>query len=134
VNVSRISFISQYCIVLVELSTTTISPEEVDARADEELYVLDIRPTYSFEENHIEGSHNIPVYDQLKGRNFLGLEVAADELPEDTEIAVVCFSGSTATLAVQWLRKHGFDAKTMVGGISGWQGATTGSVSAGETA
>lgn len=104
------------------------------ARADEDLYVLDIRPLYSFEENHIDGSHSHPIYDQLKGENFIGLDVSAEELPKDTEIAVVCFSGSTAAVAAERLRELGFDAKTMVGGISSWQAATAESVSAGHAA
>lgn len=134
VNGYRIKFITRNSIVLVVLSTTPIQPEEVDARADEDLYVLDIRPTYSFEENHIEGSHSLPIYDQLKGQNFIGLDVSAEQFPEEQEIAVVCFSGSRASLAAERLRELGFDAKPMAGGINGWYAATTGTVSTGQTA
>jgi rhodanese-related sulfurtransferase len=111
------------------LAITTISPEEVKSRADE-VFVLDIRPAYSFEEEHIDGSHNLPIYDQLKGENFIGLVVSAADLLKSKEIAVVCFSGSTAATAAARLREHGFDAKRMIGGINGWHAATTGTQSA----
>ena len=109
------------------MSNTVIDAETVRERGDE-LYVLDIRPTYSYEESHIEGSHSLPVYDQLKGENFIGLEVSAADLPEDQEIAVVCFSGSTADVAAERLRELGFDAKAMRGGIDNWDAPTTGTV------
>ena len=107
------------------MSNTVIDAETVRERGDE-LYVLDIRPTYSYEEAHIPGSHSLPVYDQLKGENFIGLEVSAAELPDDREIAVVCFSGSTAAVAAERLRELGFDAKAMRGGINNWDASTTG--------
>lgn len=109
------------------MSNTVVTPETVRAR-DDDLYVLDIRPTYSYEEAHIEGSHSLPVYDQLKGGNFIGLDVSASKLPSDAEIAVVCFSGSTAAVAAQRLREHGFDAKAMRGGINNWEAPTAGTV------
>jgi rhodanese-related sulfurtransferase len=118
---------------LFALDNTTISPEEVKSRT-EDVFILDIRPAYSFEEEHIDGSHNLPIYDQLKGENFIGLDVSAADLPEDKEIAVVCFSGSTAAIAAERLREHGFDAKRMIGGVNGWQDATTGTVQTAQTA
>jgi rhodanese-related sulfurtransferase len=115
------------------LSNTAIAPEEVESRTDE-LFVLDIRPAYSFEEEHIEGSRNLPIYDQLQGKNFIGLDVSTSEIPEDEEIVVVCFSGSTAAIAAERLREHGFDAKQMVGGIAGWQPTTVGATKTGLSA
>lgn len=110
------------------MSNTVVQPETVRERAGEDLYVLDIRPSYSYEEEHIAGSHSLPIYDQLKGENFIGLDVSTEELPEDEEIAVVCFSGSTAAVAAERLREHGFDAKAMRGGINGWDAPTAGTV------
>lgn len=107
--------------------SNTISPVEVESRLDE-VFVVDVRPAYSYEEEHIPGSHNLPIYDQLSGENFIGLDASIDELPEGQEIAIVCFSGSKAELAADYLRKRGYDAKRMVGGIGGWPYATTGTV------
>lgn len=110
------------------MNKTVIRPEPVRERAGDDLYVLDIRPTYSYEESHIDGSHSLPVYDQLKGENFIGLEASSGELPDEREIAVVCFSGSTADIAAERLRELGFDAKAMRGGIDNWDAETAGTV------
>lgn len=110
-----------------------VSPEEVEFRA-EDAFVLDIRPACSFEEEHIDESHNLPIYDQIKGDNFIGYDVSAVEPPEYEEITVVCFSGSTAAIAAERLCEHGFDAKRMVDGINVWQAATTGTVQTAQTA
>ncbi|WP_435102579.1 rhodanese-like domain-containing protein [Halarchaeum sp. P4] len=103
----------------------TIRAEAVRDRADE-LFVLDVRPAYSYHENHIVESHNLPIYDQLAGESFIGLDASLDELPDDQEIAVVCFSGSKASLAAEHLRKRGYDAKALIGGMSDWPYETVG--------
>lgn len=92
----------------------------------ENMFILDIRPQYSYEEEHIPDSHNLPIYDQLQGKNFIGLDVSLDDLPEDRVIIVVCFSGSTAAIAAEYLRSQGFNAKTMDGGIGAWTSTTVG--------
>lgn len=113
------------------LNNTIIAPDDVESRND--IFVLDVRPAYSYEEEHIDGSHNLPIYDQLKGRNFIGLDASTEDLPADKEIAVVCFSGSTAGVAAERLRDLGFDAKRLVGGIAGWEASTAGTVQAAQT-
>jgi len=124
-------FIHNPTIVLYTLSKT-IAAEEVEERT-EDVFVLDVRPTYSYREEHIAGSHNLPIYDQLAGDNFIGLDASLDDLPTDREITVVCFSGSKASKAAAYLRDHGYDAAALAGGITGWTGATTGSVQSTET-
>ncbi|QLC35506.1 rhodanese-like domain-containing protein (plasmid) [Halarchaeum sp. CBA1220] len=111
--------------------SNTITSSEVWEQASE-TFVLDVRPSYSYHETHIPGSHNLPIYDQLSGENFIGLDASLTELPEDREIAVVCFSGSKAALAASRLREHGYDAKRMVGGMNGWSYVTTSTTSPSE--
>ncbi|MFB6096735.1 MAG: rhodanese-like domain-containing protein [Haloferacaceae archaeon] len=103
----------------------TVQPSRVADRPDD-VFVLDIRPRYSYEETHIEGSHNLPVYDQVAGGNFIGLDASLEAVPDDEEIAVVCFSGSTAAVAAAYLRERGYDAKPLAGGIAGWNGPAAG--------
>jgi rhodanese-related sulfurtransferase len=85
---------------LVVLRNAKIAPEEVEPHTDE-LFVLDIRPAYSFKEAPIEGNHNLPIYDQLEGENSIGLDASTSEIPDDEEIVVVCFSGPTAAIAAE---------------------------------
>ncbi|NHN59420.1 MULTISPECIES: MBL fold metallo-hydrolase [Halorussus] len=98
-----------------------ISPEEVaDRRDDEDLFVLDVRNEDDYGEWAIEGSHNLPIYDQLLDDDFSGLEASLDEIPEDREIAVVCVAGITSDSAAGFLRNRGYDAKSMTDGMNGW--------------
>lgn len=119
--------------IVLYILNNTISAEEVEERR-EELFILDIRPSYSFEEAHIEGSSSLPIYDQLQGGNFIGLNASLEMLPEDGEIVVVCFSGVTASIAADYLRQRGFDALSLTGGMSAWESTTAGVVSASATA
>lgn len=101
---------------------TEISPTELRRRLDdgEDVHVLDIRERDSFEQVHIEGSHHIPAYEDLKAGDPASLRAALDEIPEDTEVATVCIAGVVAQAATDVLRAEGYDAKTLSGGIKGW--------------
>lgn len=99
----------------------TMTPDEVaDRREDDELFILDVRNRDDYEEWQIEGSHNVPIYDQLLDGNFTGLEASLDEIPKDKEIVVVCVGGITSADAAEFLRERGYDAKTMEKGMGGW--------------
>ena len=99
----------------------TVSPEEVaDRRDDEEVFLLDVRNEDDYDEWSIEGSHNVPIYDQLLDGNFDGLEASLDEIPDDDEIVVVCVAGVTSDDAAAFLRERGYDAKSMADGMNGW--------------
>ncbi|WP_430503557.1 MBL fold metallo-hydrolase [Haloparvum sp. PAK95] len=106
------------------MSNTDIEAVEVARRiADEDaedLFVLDIRNEDEYEEWQIPGSANIPVYDELLEYDYSGLEAHLDELPQDEEIAVVCIGGVTSARAAEALREHGFDAKSIHGGMNAW--------------
>lgn len=81
----------------------------------DEALVLDIRPKKDFASGHIVGSVNISS-DQLKTR------MAELEKHKDKTIIVVCASGMNAGAACTELKKEGFIAARLSGGISGWRG------------
>ncbi len=100
----------------------TITADELDRRlrngADDPL-VLDIRRTDEFDDWHIPGSENVPVYDDLKSDP----ETAAaqlDELPRDEEIVTVCAVGQASQTATALLEDRGYEARTLEGGMQGW--------------
>ncbi|WP_435102596.1 MBL fold metallo-hydrolase [Halarchaeum sp. P4] len=101
-----------------------LSPSEVARRVQEEgsedLFILDVRNEDDYEEWQIPGSTNLPVYDELLEYDFSTLEERLEELPEDKEIATVCVGGVTSARAAEFLREHGFDAKSMDNGMNGW--------------
>ena len=104
-------------------------PDELDEQLDDDApFVLDIRPRTAYQSGAIEGSHNIPVYDELRGGDESSFRAGFDELPDDEEIVVVCKMGIVAKRATQILTDEGYDASTLAGGMSSWTGYQSGSL------
>jgi len=104
-------------------------PDELDDRLDDDApFVLDIRPRTAYQSGAIDGSHNIPVYDELRGGDESSFRAALEELPDNEEIVVVCKMGVVAKRATRILTDEGYDATTLAGGMSGWNGYQSGSL------
>ncbi|HJQ20345.1 MAG TPA: molybdopterin-synthase adenylyltransferase MoeB [Gemmatimonadaceae bacterium] len=73
--------------------------------------VLDVREPWEREVARIDASRLIPM-DQLPD--------ALESLPTDGDIVVYCHHGTRSALAVQWLRRHGYRARNLTGGIDTW--------------
>ncbi|WP_254830920.1 MBL fold metallo-hydrolase [Haloglomus salinum] len=106
------------------MSNTDIEASEVARRIAEDdaedIFILDVRNEEEYEEWQIPGSTNVPIYDELLKYDYSGLEDRLDELPEDEEIAIVCVAGVTSARAADFLREHGFDAKSIPDGMNAW--------------
>ncbi|RXK47002.1 rhodanese-like domain-containing protein [Halorientalis pallida] len=106
------------------MSNTDIEVAEVARRieADDaaDLFVLDVRKERDYAQRRIPESTNVPVYEDLLQYEYSGLENHLDELPEDEEIAVVCKAGVTSARAAEFLRAHGFEAKSVRNGMHAW--------------
>ena len=109
-----------------------IRPDELADRLESEAsdnpFLLDIRPRASFQSNAIENSHNVPVYDELRGGDESALRNRLDEIPTDRDVIVVCKMGMVAKRATSLLRAEEYDAATLLGGMSGWNGYQSGSL------
>jgi rhodanese-related sulfurtransferase len=92
-------------------------------------FLLDIRPAADYERGAIEGSHNVPVYDDLAGGDESTLRAELDAVPTDRETVVICKQGIVATRATDLLREAGYDARTLRGGMSAWRGFKRNSLS-----
>jgi len=100
-----------------------IRPAEFDERsAREDVFVLDIRPRKNYRDGHISGSHNVPVYDDLRGGDASALRSHLDEIPKDREVVTVCKAGVVARRATSALQEDGYEATTLAGGMRGWRG------------
>lgn len=100
-----------------------IRPEELDdRRSSGDVFVLDIRPEELFREGHVEGSHNVPVYHDLRSGDTDALADSLDEIPSEDEVVVVCKVGMVSRRATSFLREQGYDATTLAGGMRGWRG------------
>ena len=109
---------------------SSIRPEELDDRLDggDAPFVLDIRPRSAFERTAIDGSHNVPVYDDLRSGDDAAIRAHLDEIPRGEDVVVVCKMGVVAKRATGVLDTAGYDAATLAGGISGWNGYRKGSI------
>jgi rhodanese-related sulfurtransferase len=109
-----------------------IRPEELEDRlgssSGEEPFLLDIRPESAFESGAIDRSHNVPVYDDLRRGDESALRDRLGDVPVDRDVVVVCKMGVVARRATSVLREEGYDASTLLGGMSGWTGYQNGSL------
>ncbi len=81
-------------------------------RAD--FHLLDVRQDDEWAAGHIEGAQHIPL-PQLAAR--LG------ELPKERTIVAVCRSGGRSEAAVRGLRRLGYEAENLEGGVNAWDRA-----------
>ena len=99
-----------------------ITPDELSTRLqadDEALFVLDIRNGNEFEDWHIPGSENVPVYDELK-EDPAKTDRVLSNVPDENEIVTVCAAGVVSRKATERFQEMGYDAKTLVDGMNGW--------------
>lgn len=82
-------------------------------RAECRTYVLiDVREPFEHAMGHIEGCRLIPMGD---------LPALADEIPSGNPVVVYCRTGARSARAVAMLRRRGYDALNLVGGIIAWE-------------
>ncbi len=101
---------------LSEADAATVAPRELDAlRAlTPPPLLLDVRMPLEFESERIDAALNVPL-DQLDAR--------IDEVPEETEVVVVCRTGVRATIAAEALGRAGRRARVLEGGVQAWRRA-----------
>ncbi len=105
-------------LIYTELSKggASLSTRELTALVNrDEGIVLDVRPNKDFATGHIVGAVNIP-YDKVASR------VAELEKYKAKTIIVVDALGQHAGAVARDLKKLGFNAAKLSGGISGWRG------------
>lgn len=79
----------------------------------EKYIIIDARVPSEYEEEHISGAVNIPV-------EVLRLKYA--ELDPAKKYITYCTNDARGMVAAFLLKNHGFDAKCLRGGVSGWEG------------
>jgi rhodanese-related sulfurtransferase len=88
-----------------------VTPTEAQALAGE-VQFLDVREPYEWAAGHIEGADHVPM-GQLAARQA--------ELAQDRTIVAVCRSGNRSGQVVAALRRAGYDAENLDGGMQAWQ-------------
>lgn len=107
-----------------------IAPPDLHERisSGEEVFVLDIRPRELYQRHHIEGSHNAPVYDDLRRGDVDALRRHLEGVPDDVPVVTVCKAGVVARRATAVLEEEGYEATTLAGGMRGWTGYQNGTI------
>ncbi len=84
-----------------------------------DLFVIDLRSPADYGLGHIAGAVNVTLTDML-------MTVATQNTADD-EVAVVCYTGQTASFATMALRMAGHDAYSVKFGMSAWHDSYNGS-------
>lgn len=105
-------------------SSTEITPHELhnQLKTDRDLVILDVRSEDNFHNWRIEGPRPVPMAN-IPYFNFVEEEHATvSRLAEfkGGPIVVVCAKGKTAQETAKILRRHGYDAKSLQGGMTEW--------------
>jgi len=80
-----------------------------------EVFIVDVREPHDFLKGHIEGAKNIPLAK-------LDEQLSSLEAYKNTELLVVCQTGTRTTVACKTLKKAGFDKLlTLKGGMQSWE-------------
>lgn len=87
-----------------------VHPEEVHAIRDE-VQLLDVREVPEWVAGHIEGALHVPMHQ---------LHTDQDQLATDRTIVCVCRSGHRSAAVAQALRRAGYDAVNLLGGMQAW--------------
>ncbi|HEY0663876.1 MAG TPA: MBL fold metallo-hydrolase [Thiobacillaceae bacterium] len=117
--------------------TAAASPQQVWERLlrNDPLFILDVRNRDEFERWRVEGPHPVPTLSvpyfellDLEGEQedvaqavMRGVQAQLGErLPTDRPILAVCAEGKTSNFVAEGLRRLGFDAVNMEGGMEAW--------------
>jgi rhodanese-related sulfurtransferase len=78
--------------------------------------VLDVRTEGEFARGHIHGARSVPIAE-------LHARLSGLALVRDRPVVAICFSAHRSIPAVRLLRRSGFDAKQLAGGMIAWRAA-----------
>lgn len=93
------------------LFSNAVRPDEAASLADEGAILLDVREPSEWTTGRAPNAVHIPL-GRLDGR--------ASSLDQDHTIVTICRSGARSGRAARYLRKQGFDARNLKGGMRAW--------------
>jgi rhodanese-related sulfurtransferase len=100
---------------------------DIDARTlrdmlerGERVMVVDVRKREAYAEDSIPDSVNFDAYDALHAGDERAMEGL--ELPEGAQVVTVCNRGHSSAIAAEQLRRQGYEAYCLEGGLEAWKG------------
>ena len=92
-----------------------VTPQEAQARVKAGAQLIDVRQPAEYRTGHAPKAKLTPL-SQLKRH--------AAEMPKGKPMVVICASGHRSVVAVDWLKRWGFeDVVSVRGGTAGWRAA-----------
>jgi rhodanese-related sulfurtransferase len=85
----------------------------------ERVTVVDVRKQEAHWEGSIPGSVNFDAYDALHAGDERAMEGL--ELPEGTRVVTFCNRGTSGAVAAEQLRRRGYEAYSLKGGLEAWK-------------
>jgi glyoxylase-like metal-dependent hydrolase (beta-lactamase superfamily II)/rhodanese-related sulfurtransferase len=98
----------------------TITVRELQEKLDknENVFILDVRPTDQRNEWKIANSVHVDAYKQLNAGDDAALDMV--EVPQGSTVVTVCAAGRTSLLASSLLQRKGVSAYSLEGGMKAW--------------
>lgn len=87
-----------------------MEPRELNEKRDE-VEIIDVRKPEEWDAGRIDGAVHIPM-DEVPAR--LG------EIPTDRKVVTVCRAGNRSGTVAKQLRRQGYDAENIEGGLQRW--------------
>lgn len=111
--VTVIFIIIIFKIILPAKDVKQLTNEELMARLKEEdMQLIDVRPTSLFNQSRVQGFRNIPLKE---------LKTAAGTLDKERTVVVMCQTGAKGNAACKRLKRRGFKhLENVKGGLSSW--------------
>jgi rhodanese-related sulfurtransferase len=85
----------------------------------ERVTIVDVRKGEDYAEWSIPGSVHVDAYDALNAGDERVMEGL--ELPEDSRVVTVCNRGHSSAVAAEQLRRQGYEAYCLEGGLEAWK-------------
>jgi rhodanese-related sulfurtransferase len=101
-------------------------PNNIDARTlremlerGERVTLVDVRKREQHKEGSIPGSVNFDAYDALHSGDERAMEGL--KLPEGERVVTFCNRGTSRGVAAEQLRRRGYEAHSLEGGLEAWK-------------
>jgi rhodanese-related sulfurtransferase len=89
----------------------TVEVAQVPDPVPEGLQILDVREPVEWQHGRIDGAMHVPMGE---------IPARLAELPQDTQLLVVCKVGGRSAQVTAWLQQQGYDAVNLSGGMLEW--------------
>ena len=85
----------------------------------ERVLVVDVRKREEYERRSVPGAVGFDAYDRLNAGDERAVEGL--EVPEGARVVTVCNRGRSAAVTAEQLRRRGYDAVHLEGGMNAWR-------------